>query len=86
MNVNIDSDAVRLEANARHHKFDPHLDRVADLLDGPPEGWTHLHPKLIDAASIYRDFRASYRAAVAASAIPDDRGPNSDPTNERTTR
>lgn len=73
MSERIDSDATKLEINARSYKFDPNLDAVADLLDQGPAAWKDLHPLLIDRASIYRDMRTSYRAAVAAGAVADDR-------------
>ncbi len=77
----IDSEAARLELNARGHRYDPVLDAVADEMDrGDYSAWSTRHPVLIDRASIYQDLRASYRAAVAAGAIPDDR---SGPTNEK---
>ncbi len=77
----IDTAAATLELNARGHRHDPVLDPIADAMDrGDAAAWTSLHPLLADRASIYRDFRANYRAAVAAGAIPDDR---SGPTNEK---
>ncbi len=69
----IDSDAARLELNARHYEYDPTLDAAADLLDQGPAAWRDLHPLLVDQASIYRDFRSAYRQAVAAGVIADDR-------------
>ena len=75
--MEIDSTAAKLELNARAYRYDPQLDPIADAMDsGNADAWRNLHPKLVDAASIYRDFRAQYRAAVAAKAIPDDRGPS----------
>ena len=72
----INSEHARLELNARPYRYDPQLDPIADAMDrGDVEAWRNLHPKLVDAASIHRDVRNSYRAAVAAKAIPDDRGP-----------
>lgn len=74
MSEPIDSDSVRLELNARHFKYDPNLDWVADLLDqGPgPAAWKDLHPRLVDQAAIYRDFRSYYRQAVAAGVVADN--------------
>ncbi len=66
----------RLEANARAYKYDAHLDPIADAMDrGDAEKWRHLPVRLIGLASTYRDFRASYRAAVEAGVVPADRGP-----------
>lgn len=66
----------KLELNARGHRPDPMLDPIADAMDrGDAAAWQNLHPKLVDRASVYRDFREQYRRAVAAGAIPDDRGP-----------
>ncbi len=70
----IDTQAARLELNARGHRFDAGLDRVADLMDaGDYAAWSTLPPAAVSQASVYRDFRAQYRAAVKAGAIPDDR-------------
>ena len=70
----IDTQRTKLEANARRFQFDPHLDPIADAMDrGDTEAWSRLHPTVQDRASIYRDFRESYRRAVNAGAIPDDR-------------
>ncbi len=67
----------RLAGHARPFRFDARLEPVADAMDrGDAEAWRHLHPQLIDQASVYRDFRAHYRRAVDAGAIPDDRGPS----------
>ncbi len=67
----------RLAANARAHKYDPRLDPIADAMDrGDTETWQKFPARLVGEASIYRDFRASYRAAVDAGVIPDDRGPS----------
>lgn len=77
MTEHIDSDAARLELNARAFRFDGHLDPIADAMErGDTDAWAGLHPRLQDRASIYRDLRDNYRAAVAAGAIPDDRGPD----------
>lgn len=68
-----DTTDARLEMNARAYRYDPHLDAAADKLDQGPDAWKDMHPLLLDQASIYRDFRNHYRAAVKAGAIPDDR-------------
>lgn len=72
-----ESDKARLEINARLYRgHDPHLDPIADAMDsGDVEAWRNLPVVLIDRASIYRDARTTYRRAVQAGAIPDDRGP-----------
>lgn len=81
---NATSDLARLELNARAHKYDPVLDPIADAMDrGDTEAWSRLHPALADRASIYRDFRAQYLAAVEAGAIPDNRNANTYEENPR---
>ncbi len=66
----------RLEINARPFRYDPVLDPIADQMDAGDRAWL-LQPLVLQSrASVYRDFRASYRAAVAAGAIPYDRGPH----------
>ncbi len=73
----IDSHKARLAGNARPYRYDPQLDPIADAMDrGDTDAWTRLHPMLQDRASVYRDLRQHYRAAVQAGAIPDDRGPD----------
>ncbi len=53
------------------------LDPIADAMDrGDVEAWQKLPVRLIGEASMYRDIRANYRAAVQAGVIPDDRGPH----------
>lgn len=70
----IDTAAATLALNARGHRYDPGLDRVADMLDeGRYAEWSVLPPAVLSQATVYADFRASYRRAVAAGVIPDDR-------------
>ncbi|MDP9442940.1 MAG: hypothetical protein M3P83_00745 [Actinomycetota bacterium] len=70
-------DLARLELNARAYRPNALLDRVADLMDaGDVEAWKRLPVRLIGEASAHRDLRQAYRDAVAAGAIPDDRGPD----------
>ncbi len=66
----------RLELNARGHRYDKRLDEAADLIDTDYEAFARLPVLVQDRASLYRDFRQHYRDAVAARAIPDDRGPH----------
>ncbi len=67
----------RLEANARAYRYDPQLDPIADDMDrGAVEKWRTLPVRLIGLASTYRDIRSSYRRAVEAGVVPDDRGPS----------
>ncbi len=74
MTVN-EYDAARLERNARAYRPDPLLDRVADLMDrGDAEAWMRLPMRVQGEASVHRDLRAAYRAAVEAGVVPDDRG------------
>ena len=67
----------QLELNARLYSGpDPQLDKIADQMDaGNTEAWRILPVRLIDMASMHRDFRSYYRRAVEAGAIPADRGP-----------
>ena len=72
----VDDRKARLELNARGHRYDPVLDPIADEMDrGDVEAWRRHHPQLVDRASVYRDFRRNYRAAVEAGAIADNRRP-----------
>jgi hypothetical protein len=71
-----DSAKAKLEINARGYHYDPSLDPIADLIEQGPAACAGVHPKLLDLASIHRDFRDQYRRAVAAGAIPDDRTPD----------
>lgn len=65
----------KLELAARSYAYDPVLERAADLFDRDLQAWARLPVILQDRSGIYRDFRESYRRAVAAGVIPDDRGP-----------
>ena len=67
---------ARLEANARLFHYDPHLEKAADLFDADPYEWAKLPVVLQDRSGMYRDARDTYRRAVAAGVIPDDRGPS----------
>lgn len=72
--MTVNDDHAQLEMNARGHRPDAGLDRIADLMDaGDYAAWSVLPPAVVSQASVYRDLRASYRRAVAAGAIPDDR-------------
>ena len=78
-----DSDKARLEINARGYRYDPHLDPIADLIERGPAAWADVPARLLDLASVHKDFRDQYRSAVAAGAIPDDR--NAQTYQEKTT-
>ncbi len=69
----IDTTAASLEMAASIYRYDPDLDRIADM---PAAERAKLPAKVIDHAQIYADLRAAYREAVAAGAIADDRGPH----------
>lgn len=76
MSDHLNDTAVRLEMNARGHRYDPGLDRIADLMDaGDYAAWSALPPAVVSEASMYRDFRAQYRRAVTAGAIADTQTP-----------
>ncbi len=70
------TDPGRLELNACGYRYDPTLEQAADLFDSDPQEWAKLPVVLQNHADVYRDMRASYRAAVEAGVIPDDRGPS----------
>ncbi len=71
------SEAAKLEINARHHKYDARLDKIADAIEsGDVEAWQKLPARLIGEADVYATFRRAYVAAVEAGVIPDDRGPS----------
>ena len=67
------SDNARLELNARGYHYDPVLDAAADKLEQGPAAWKDMPPALLSQASMHRDFRDMYRAAVKAGAIPHHR-------------
>ena len=69
--------AGRLEMNARAHKYDARCERALELFETDRAAYDQLPMQVKSEAAIYADFRASYRAAVEAGAIPDDRsGPS----------
>lgn len=67
---------ARLEMNARGHKYDAQLERVCELWDTDRAAFDRLPQVLKAQHDIYRDFRDSYRRAVDAGVITDDRGPD----------
>lgn len=67
---------ARLEINARHFRYDPVLDRAADLFHTDRAAWNRLPRSVKSQTDIYADFRQQYRDAVAAGVITDDRGPD----------
>jgi hypothetical protein len=71
-----ENDRARLEINARAYRYDPVLDRAADLIDSDREAWNRLPASLQSQSVIHRDFRNYYRDAVAAGVVRDDRGPS----------
>ncbi len=71
----IDSNAARLEVNARHYQPDKVLDGIADLIEQGPAAWRDVHPKLLSLGAVHKDIRDQYKAAVAAGVVPDDRNP-----------
>jgi len=67
----LDSDAARLELNARGFKYDATLEAAADLYDTDVAAWQQLPVELQDRSGMYRDFREYHRQAVAAGVIPE---------------
>lgn len=65
-----------LRANARLHRPDPQLDRAADLYETDRQAWEQLPARIRDLSVMHADMRATYRAAVKAGLVPDDRGPS----------
>lgn len=64
-----------LVLNARLYRYDRDLDRLADLVEQGPAAYAHLPARVLDLALMHKEFRDHYREAVAAGAVPDDRGP-----------
>ncbi len=71
-------DRARLEANARHHRYNAVLEPAADLIDaGDFAAFSQLPASIQSRAHIYADFRRYYRDAKAAGVyVPDDHGPD----------
>jgi len=63
---------AKLLLNARGYRFDPVLDRAADLFDSDPEAWQRLPVQVQDRSGIYRDLRETHRRAVAAGVITEE--------------
>jgi len=62
----------RLARNARLYRYDPVLEKAADLFDADPGAWLKLPVELQDLSGIYRDARDAHRRAVQAGAIQED--------------
>jgi len=74
-----DRDAGSLIANARAFRYDAGLDQLADLRDSDFPAYMQRLGNVAGALSLvesYADLRDSYRRAVSAGVIPDDRGPS----------
>lgn len=73
-----DDAAARLELNARGYSYHAGLEQLADLRDSDPAEFQRRVGHVTEAlgrVEVYADMRESYRRAVAAGVIPDDRGP-----------
>ena len=68
-----DFTAGRLAANARAYKPDATLDRLADLFENSRQEWNQLPLRARDLSFIHKEMRDTYRAAVRAGLVPDDR-------------
>lgn len=71
----VNSEKAKLEMNARPFRHDPQLERALELFYEDRAAFDRLPGQIKNQIGIYSDFRDSYRAAVEAGAIPDDRGP-----------
>jgi len=78
-----DNAAASLELNARGYRFDPILDAAADKLEQGREAWADMPAPLLRQATVHKDLRDHYRAAVKAGVVPDDR--NATTYQEKTT-
>jgi len=76
--TDINSEHAKLALNASGYHYDEVLDPIADLIE--QGAWKDVPPRIIGVASVQLDLRNSYRAAVKAGAIPDDR--NADTHNK----
>ena len=74
--LNTDPDRARLEMNARGHRHDPEMERLADLFHTDRAAWNQLPTHLQSIATSYADMREHYRAAVAAGVITEQETPN----------
>lgn len=70
-----DDRLARLEINAQSFRYDPVLDRAADLFHTDRAAFNRLPVAVKAEADIYADLRQCYRDAVAAGVVPADRGP-----------
>ena len=68
--------AGALAANARMYRPDTTLDRLADLYESNRPEWDRMPARLRDLSILHKDMRDTYRSAVAAGLVPDDRGPS----------
>ena len=71
-----ESQAAKLELNAKLFEYSQTLEDAANLYDSDPIAWLRLPVLLQDRSGMYRDARSAYRKAVQAGAIPDDRNAN----------
>ncbi len=74
--MSADQPIGRLEANARAFQVDPQLEPIADLFHTDRDRYDRLPPSIKSQLDVYSDLRDSYRRAVAAGVVPDDRGPS----------
>lgn len=66
----------QLAANARMYRPDPQLDGAADLYENDRQAFQQLPVRLQDLGFMHYEMRRTYRDAVAARLVPDDRGPS----------
>ncbi len=71
MTEHLNDNAARMALNAKGHRHDATLDRLADELEADPTAWQRLPRGVLSTVELYRDMRGHHRRAVAAGVITD---------------
>lgn len=69
--------SAQLISNARAFRYDADLERVLDTFFNDRPAYNRLPTAWQSRAGVYAELRDSYRTAVDAGLIPDDRTPTS---------